>query len=78
MSELYKPVPRNIIMWCFGILGDIFLVFGVITAIKIAVIADFTPVMWFLLAIICYIIMLLIIALRIYARLENQQKDKYI
>ena len=78
MSELYKPIPRNIIMWCFGILGDIFLVFGVITAIKIAVIAGFTPVLWFLLAIICSIIMVLIITLRIYARLENQQKNKSI
>jgi hypothetical protein len=78
MSELYRPTSRNIIMWCFGLLGDVFLVFGVVTAVKITVIAGFTPVLWFLLAIICYIIMVLIIALRIYARLEDQQKGKNI
>jgi hypothetical protein len=78
MSGLYRPTPRNIIMWCFGLLGDVFLVFGVITAVKISVIAGFTPVLWFLLAIICYIVMILIITLRIYARLENQQSDKNI
>ena len=62
-------------MWCFGILGDIFLVFGVIAAIRIAVIAGFTPMLWFLLAIVCYVIMIMIITLRILARLENQQKN---
>ena len=74
MDELTKLAARPLFMWYFGILGDAFLVVGIVTAAMEITIAGFTPMIWFLLAFACYLGMIWTVVLRILARLESQEE----
>ena len=56
-----------------GIVGNLFLLLGIITAALNTSIAGFTPVVWLLLAFILYVIMIFSITLRIMTHLETQR-----
>ena len=71
MKELTKLMVHPFFMWYFGIVGDALLIVGIVTAAMEVTIASFTPTLWFLLAIACYIGMLWNVVLRILARLES-------
>ena len=75
MNELMKSVANPFLMWCFGILGDALLIIGIIVTIKGETIVGFTPVIWFLLAIISYLIMVWIVTMRILVHIESFGKD---
>ncbi len=55
-----------------GIIGNVFLLIGIITAALNTSIAGFTPVVWMLLAFILYVIMIFSVTLRIMTHLESQ------
>jgi len=55
-----------------GIIGDILLVVGIVTAALNTSIAGFTPVVWILLAFVLYITMIFSAVLRIMRRLETK------
>lgn len=74
MDELAKLAVHPFFMWYFGILGDAFLVVGIVTAAMDVTIAGFTPMIWFLLAFACYLGMIWTVALRILARLESEKE----
>ena len=56
-----------------GIIGNVFLLIGIITAALNTSIAGFTPVVWMLLAFILYVIMIFSVTLRIMTHLESQR-----
>ena len=56
-----------------GIIGNIFLVVGIVTAALDTSIAGFTPVVWMLLAFILYVTMIFCVALRIMTHLETKR-----
>jgi len=72
MDELTRLAARPFFMWYFGILGDALAIVGIVTAAMGITIAGFTPMLWFLLAIACYIGMIWVVALRILAHLESR------
>ena len=74
MNDLAKPMANPFLMWCFGILGDAFLIVGIVTAVREVTFAGFTPVSWFLLAIICYLIMIWVVTLRILINVESRNE----
>ncbi len=71
-------VERLLKLWCrkdiyvcgAGIVGNILLLTGILTAALDARILGFTPVIWVLLAFICYVTMIFSVALNILVRLE--------
>ena len=72
MDELTRLAARPIFMWYFGILGDALVIVGIVAAATDVTIAGFTPMLWFLLAIACYLGMIWVVALRILAHLESR------
>jgi len=56
-----------------GLIGNLFLVVGIVTAALDTSIAGFTPVVWMLLAFILYVTMIFSVVLRIMTRLEANQ-----
>ncbi|MBA7686564.1 hypothetical protein ES703_95014 [subsurface metagenome] len=56
-----------------GLLGNVFLVVGIVTAALDTSIAGFTPVVWILLAFILYVTMIFSVVLRIMTHLESTQ-----
>ncbi len=71
-------VERLLKLWCrkdiyvcgAGIVGNILLLTGILTAALDVRIAGFTPVIWILLAFVCYMAMIFSVALNILIRLE--------
>ena len=53
-----------------GILGDVCLIVGIITAAMNVTFSGFAPIIWVLLAVALYLYMICIIALQILGRLE--------
>ena len=72
MDDLTKLAAHPFFMWYFGGFGDALLIVGIVTAARGITIAGFTPMLWFLLAIACYLGMIWVVALRILAKLENR------
>ena len=74
-------VERLLKLWCrkdiyvcgAGIMGNILLLTGILTAALDARILGFTPVIWILLAFICYVTMIFSVALSILVRLEAKE-----
>ncbi len=64
---------KGIFVCASGIMGNVFLLVGIITAALNTSIAGFTPVVWMLLAFILYVIMIFSVTLRIMTHLESQQ-----
>ncbi len=56
-----------------GILGNVLLLIGLVTAALDISIAGFTPIVWILLAFILYVTMIFSAVLRIMTRLESRQ-----
>jgi membrane protein implicated in regulation of membrane protease activity len=73
-KQLIKFWCRADIFICgAGIIGDVLLVIGLITAALNTNISGFTPLIWILLAFILYVVMILCAVLRIMDRLESRQ-----
>ncbi len=73
-DALLKFWSRKEIFICgSGIVGNVFLLTGIITAALNTSIAGFTPVIWMLLAFILYVIMIFSVTLRIMTHLESQR-----
>jgi len=72
MDELTRLATHTWAMYYFGGLGDALVIVGIVSAVMDVTIAGFTPVLWFLLAIACYIGLIWVVALRILAHLESR------
>jgi len=72
MDDMLKPIANPVFMWIYGLSGDALIIIGIIAAVKNVTIAGFSPAIWFLLAIACYVIMVWIVALRILVNVENR------
>jgi len=74
-------VERILKLWCrkdiyvcgAGLVGNILLLTGILTAALDAGIAGFTPVIWILLAFVCYITMIFSVTLNILRHLEAKE-----
>ncbi len=74
-------VKRLLELWCrkdiyicgAGIVGTILLLTGILTAALDIGIAGFTPVVWILLAFVCYVTMIFSVVLNILTRLETRE-----
>lgn len=75
MDNLTKLAAHPFFMWYFGILGDALAIMGIVTAATDVTIAGFTPMLWFLLAIACYLGMIWVVALRILVHLESRRQS---
>ncbi len=64
---------KGIFICASGIIGNVFLLMGIITAALDTSIAGFTPVVWMLLAFILYVTMIFSVTLRIMTHLESQR-----
>ncbi len=64
---------KGIFICASGIIGNVFLLIGIITAALNTTIAGFTPISWMLLAFILYVIMIFSVTLRIMTHLESQR-----
>ncbi len=74
MDWLIKSWCRVDIFICgAGILGNVLLLIGLVTAALDTSIAGFTPIVWILLAFILYVTMIFSAVLRIMTRLESRQ-----
>ena len=74
MEWLLKCWCRTDVFICgAGIIGNILLVVGIVTAALNTSIAGFTPVVWILLAFVLYITMIFSAVLRIMRRLETKK-----
>ena len=74
MDWLLKFWCRADIFICgSGIVGNVLLLIGIVTAALNTGIAGFTPVVWILLAFILYVTMIFSVTLRIMTRLESRQ-----
>lgn len=56
-----------------GLIGNVLLLIGLVTAALNTSIAGFTPIIWILLAFILYVTMIFSVVLRIMTRLESKQ-----
>ena len=75
MTDLFLKFwcRKGIFVCGSGIIGNVFLLIGIITAALNTSIAGFTPVVWMLLAFILYVIMIFSVTLRIMTHLESQR-----
>ncbi len=64
---------KRIFICASGIIGNVFLLIGIITAALNTSIAGFTPVVWILLAFILYVTMIFSTVLRIMTHLESKR-----
>ena len=55
-----------------GLLGNVLLIIGIVTAAVSTSIAGFTPVVWILLAFILYVTMIFSVVLRVMTHLESR------
>ena len=72
MEKLMSLAAQTLFIWYFGIVGDVLLTIGIVTAAIGTTIGGFTPMMWFSLAIACYLGIIWVVTMRILARLENR------
>jgi ABC-type uncharacterized transport system permease subunit len=74
MDWLLKFWCRADIFVCgAGLIGNVFLLVGIVTAALDTSIAGFTPVVWMLLAFILYVTMIFSVVLRIMTNLESKR-----
>lgn len=71
MEKLMEWLTQPACIWCFGGLGDTLLIVGIVTAAIGLTIGGFSPIYWFLLALVCYLGMIWVVTMRILARLES-------
>ena len=73
MNELIKSISNLAYMWFYGALGDIFVILGIVSEVKDIELASISPLVWFLLAVVCYMGMLWVVALNILVRLHRDE-----
>lgn len=71
MDDILRSAAHPLLMWLFGAFGDALAIIGILLAIKQTTLGGLSPVVWLLFAIICYIAMIWVIAVRILVTLEN-------
>ena len=72
MKKLTECMTRPACLCSLGSLGVALLIVGIVTAAMNRTFASFTPVIWFLLALACYLSMIWVALMRILARLESR------
>ena len=75
MKKLTECMTRPACICCLGSLGVVLLIVGIVTAGINATFAAFTPIIWFLLALACYLGMIWVVLMRILARLESKPQS---
>jgi len=75
MKKLMDWMTRPACICCLGSLGVALLIVGIVTAAINATFAAFTPIIWFLLALACYLGMMWAVLMRILARLESKTQS---
>ena len=75
MKKLAECMTRPACICCLGSLGVVLLIVGIVTAAINATFAAFTPIIWFLLALACYLGMIWVVLMRILARLERKPQS---
>ncbi len=70
MKKLTECTAKPACLCCLGSLGVALLIVGIVTAAINATFAAFTPVIWLILALACYLGMIWVVLMRILARLE--------
>ena len=75
MKKLVECTAKPACLCCLGSLGVVLLIVGIVTAAINATFAAFTPIIWFLLALACYLGMIWVVLMRILARLESKPQN---
>jgi len=75
MKKFTECMTRPACMCSLGSLGVALLIVGIVTAAINATFAAFTPVIWLLLALSCYLGMMWAVLMRILARLESKTQS---
>ncbi len=75
MKKLTECMTRPACMCSLGSLGVALLIVGIVTAAINATFAAFSPIIWFLLALACYLGMMWAVLMRILARLESKTQS---
>jgi len=65
---------KDIFICGAGIIGNVFLLTGIVTAALNTSVAGFTPTIWILIAFILYVTMIFCVVLRIMTHLESQKE----
>lgn len=72
MEDVLRSAANPFFIWFFGAFGDALASIGIVVALKQTILAGLSPVLWLLFAIICYIAMIWIVAVRILVTLESR------
>jgi len=72
MKKLVEWAIKPWCVWCLAGLGKLLLTIGIVTAAINKTFGGFTPILWFLLALACYLLAVLVVAMQILARLESK------
>jgi len=75
MKKLVECTAKPACLCCLGSLGVVLLIVGIVTAAINATFAAFTPIIWFLLALACYLGMIWVVLMQILARLESKPQS---
>ncbi len=75
MKKFTECIAKPACLCCLGSLGFALLIVGIVTAAINATFAAFTPVIWFILALACYLGMIWVVLMRILARLEAKTQS---
>lgn len=75
MKKLVEWWTKPWCVWCLAGFGKTLLIVGIITAATNKTFGGFTPILWFLLALACYLAAVLMVTMRILARLESKTQS---
>ena len=72
MEKLMELVVRPWCVWCLTGFGKGLLIVGIVTAAMNKSFGGFTPILWFLLALACYLLAITVVTMLILARLNSK------
>jgi hypothetical protein len=75
MKKLVEWATKPWCVWCLACFGKILLIVGIITAIINKSFGGFTPILWFLLALACFLSAVLVVTMQILAKLETKTQS---
>jgi hypothetical protein len=75
MEKLMELVIRPWCVWCLTGFGKGLLIVGIVTATMNKSFGGFTPILWFLLALACYLLAITVVTMLILARLNNTARS---
>ena len=75
MKNPTECITRPVCLCSIGSLGVALLIVGIVTAALNKTFAGFTPIIWFLLALACYLGMIWVVLMRMLARLEGETQS---